>query len=76
MNPGKFISLAIAAVLRTLAVLLALFGVYIVVAPIVMTGFGVSLTVLRVPLVHFISAVVLWMLSKPISTFVMRSLDE
>ena len=68
--------MAIAAVLRTLAVLLALFGVYIVVAPIVMTGFGVSLTVLRVPLVHFISAVVLWMLSKPISTFVMRGLDE
>ena len=75
MHSTRIVSLAIAALLRTLAVLLVLFGIYVVVAPLVITGFGVSLTVVRVPLIYFTGAVILWILSKPIAGIIVRGLD-
>ena len=67
---------AVVVFFRVAAVCAVLLGVFMVAAPVLLTGFSASLLLLRVLLVYLGAALLLWILSKPIASLVVRGIDE
>ncbi len=64
---------------RSLAVCVALYGLFAVLSGMVLTlngGFSVMMMLLRLLLVYWLSAFVLWLLSRPVARLVLSNLSD
>jgi hypothetical protein len=77
MKPQEFAYTLAVALFRLAAVGMALFGLFMVISPMLMMGAGgMSLMFLRVVVVYFGAAAVLWLIAKPVASLVSRDLDK
>ncbi len=64
---------------RSLAVCVALYGLFAVLSGMVLTlngGFSVMMMFVRLLVVYLLSASILWLLSRPVARLVLRNLSD
>jgi hypothetical protein len=76
MKAKEMAFVAVAVFFRTAAVLAALYGGFMMLTPLLMGGFGGSLILLRFLIVYLGTAVVLWLLSKPLAALIVSGLGD
>ena len=76
MKTKEIAFLAVAVFFRVSAVSVALFGLFLVAAPMLTMGFGASLVFLRMLVAYLAAAAVLWFFSKPIASLVTNGLGD
>ena len=76
MNPKQFAYIAVVVFFRTGAIVSALYGLFLLLIPLIAGGFGGSMIMLRVLLVYLGAAGLLWFLAKPIAALVVNDLDR
>jgi hypothetical protein len=68
--------LVVAVFFRVLAVSVALYGIFMIAAPMAIGGFFASLVLLKMAALYFAAAIALWLLSKPIALLVVSGLTD
>lgn len=77
MKAKEIASIGVTVVFRMAAVSVALIGAFLVLAPPLMMGvFPLSPILVRMVIIYFGAAVVLWLLAKPIASLVVRGLED
>lgn len=76
MKPTQIAFLVVAVFFRTAAVIAALYGLFVFLAPLLMAGLFMPRMQLRILPVFLVPAIVLWFFAKPLASLIVRDLHD
>lgn len=76
MKSKEIAFVAVTVFFRTASVVSTIYGVFMVMTPLLMTGFDLPPMIWRILLVYCLSAAVLWFLAKPIASLVVIGIES